>query len=88
MVPSAEVMRPIDAIPKGQSPEVPPVALTIPLLMIMSPPLFNIAVEEFVVAVTFALMVMSPCNVPIHVLVDTAFTFALMLMPFFAPIAT
>ena len=58
--PSLTSILPNAAIPKGQSPEVPPVAVTLPLLMIMSPLRLRIAVEDVVVAVTSALMVSVP----------------------------
>ena len=88
VVPSAAVILPLAAIPQAQSPEVAPIAFITPLLIVIFPPLFNIAAEWFVVAVTFALIVMSPFNVPIQVLEDVASTLALILIPFCAPMAT
>ena len=67
-------------------------ALITPLLIIISPPLskprLSIAAELFVVTVTSALIVRVPFTVPIQVLVDVALTVLLIVISFFAEIAT
>ena len=71
---------------------LPPVAVMVPLLIIISPPSFKprlrIAAELPVVAVTSALMVIVPFTVPIQVFVEVAFTELLIVMSDVAAIAT
>ena len=73
-------------------PVLPPVAVTVPLLITISPPFsrprFRIAAELLVVAVTSALMVIVPFTVPIQVFVEVAFTELLIVMSDVAAIAT
>ena len=88
VVPALAVMLPPAAMPYFQEPEVPPVALMVPLLMTISPLLLRRAADLLVVAVTSALIVIVPSIVPMQVFVDLAFTLLLIVMPFFAPIAT
>ena len=76
-------------MPYFQEPEIPPVALTVPLLMTISPFLLSRAADLLVVAVTSALIVIVPFTVPMQVSVDLAFTSPLIVMPpLTAPIAT
>ena len=89
VVPALAVMLPPAAMPYFQEPEIPPVALTVPLLMTISPFLLSRAADLLVVAVTSALIVIVPFTVPMQVSVDLAFTSPLIVMPpLTAPIAT